>query len=250
MASSKAIITGIDYSDPNASAVDIFRHPKNHPTAVASLIESFAKQTGFRPKEHGLYTTNSSFLAFKTDVNDFEYFRPMGSQVLRMELTGGPDGLEKEIASRYFPITRIGRTPPSRANIVASAFVEQIPSSADQALSGSWALALVALHGEDDNYTRLDISWVNIQIVVNDDGSVAIPPQVAFLSEESFEVMAGGLIDNAEFFAKVYPKADVKTVLDSLTTPRPKGGDAGSDHSVEHANRQSLYRLSELIMNH
>ncbi|KAF9356651.1 hypothetical protein BGX34_009810 [Mortierella sp. NVP85] len=256
--SSKAIFTGVDHSDPNASPIDIYRRRNNHATATASILETISEQAGFQPKEHGLYTTNDPFLAFKTNVKEFELFNPMGSQTLHMRVYGGLEELKKEITGRYFPITRIGREPPSRARLMASALLEQIPSTADQSLSGTWSLAVVALHTEDDNYTRVDISWVDVYIHVNEDGSVAIPPQEALLSEESFEVLSGGFLYNAKSLSEAYPKMDLKTVLDNLTTRQSRGNGTrrlGSGHTChteseppESRRPQGLYRLSQLIM--
>jgi hypothetical protein len=256
--SSKAVFTGVDRSDPNASPIDIYRRRDNHATATASILETLSEQAGFQPKEHGLYSNNDPFLAFKTNVKEFEFFNHMGSQTLYMSVHGGLEELKTEITRRYSPISRIGREPPSRAHLMASAFLEQIPSTADQALSGTWSLAVVALHTEDDNYTRVDISSVDVYIHVNEDGSVAIPPQEASLSEDSFEILYGGFLHNAESLSEAYPKVDLKTVLDNLTTRQSRGNGVrrlGSGHACHTESEptksrrpQGLYRLSQLIM--
>ncbi|KAK3806826.1 MAG: hypothetical protein J3Q66DRAFT_358542 [Benniella sp.] len=108
--SSKAIFTGVDNSDLGASAVKVFFDPNNHATATASFIEILSKQTGFRPNEHGLYTTNDQFLAFKMNIKEFEYFEHMDGLYLPMKLTGDLDQLKHEVAREYAPLSRYSPT--------------------------------------------------------------------------------------------------------------------------------------------
>lgn len=216
--SSKAIFTGINKYNATASPADIFRYTSNHPTAVASILDKLSKESGFQPKKNGLYKTDNQFNAFKEDVKKFKYINYLGNHTIRLRLWGNAEELKKEIVGRYSPIKRLGWDLPSKSVIVASALVDQIPATADKALAGNWTVALVALHGHDDNRIRVDLTQVDFQLYVHTDGKAYITGDDAFLREDSYDVLYGGLIANAQAFATAYPKVTVNTLLDNLTT--------------------------------
>ncbi|KAF9356652.1 hypothetical protein BGX34_009811 [Mortierella sp. NVP85] len=216
--SSKAIFTGVNNYNATASPVDIFRQTNNHATAVASILEKFSKESGFQPKKNGLYKTDDQFNAFKEDVKKFKYINYLGSHTIRFRMVGSAEELRKEIVGRYSPIKRLGWNLPSKSVVVASALADQIPATADKALAGNWTLALVALHGHDDNRIRVDITQVDLQLVVDKEGKTSITGYEAFLREDSYDVLYGGLIADAQAFSTAYPKVTVNTLLDNLTT--------------------------------
>ncbi|KAK3806833.1 MAG: hypothetical protein J3Q66DRAFT_117188 [Benniella sp.] len=216
--SSKAIFTGVNKYNATASGFDIFRYARNHPTAIASILDKFSKESGFQPKKNGLYKTDNQFNAFKEDVKNFKYINYLGSHTIRFRPWGSPEDIRKDIIGRYSPIKSLGWDLPPKSVVVASALVDQIPATADKALAGNWTVALVALHGYDDNRIRVDITQVDFQLRVLEDGGADIAGDEAFLHEDSYDILTGGLFADAQAFATAYPKVTVNTLLDNLTT--------------------------------
>lgn len=97
----------------------------------------------------------------------------------------------------------------------------------------------------------------NPSVTVNRDGSIVIPPQEITLSQDSFEVDSKALIADANRLRYDFPKVDLNTFLDDLTTPKSKNSNpmmdawlSASDHGCETKSeytprRQRLYSLSQ-----
>ncbi|KAK3806736.1 MAG: hypothetical protein J3Q66DRAFT_375062 [Benniella sp.] len=128
--SSKALFTGIDTTDPTAPIDEIFHTFKNHATATASLLEYYSRQSNFHPKQHGLYTSEDDFGLFLSKFSSLRAFGLKRSEY-EIDLEGGLDQLKEAIAATYIP-------PSGNADEAASAFVNQIPQSADPHLYGTW----------------------------------------------------------------------------------------------------------------
>ncbi|KAK3806735.1 MAG: hypothetical protein J3Q66DRAFT_375061 [Benniella sp.] len=224
--SSKAIFTGVDNSDPDASAFDTFHDPRNHVTAVASVIEGFLKHANFRPKEHGYNETRDQYYAFERAVPTFEYFVEKSRRLGVLKLTGDLGQFQDAIADNYEPIT--GKADVTASAVAASAFAEQIPQYVDPALSGSWNplrslfLVLITVHGGEDNKIGVDISAINVHIDIDEStGLVAIKEQIANLRQDTFQLDPYGFVTFTERFS-MYQKVSVANILDDLSTPKPE----------------------------
>ncbi|KAK3806835.1 MAG: hypothetical protein J3Q66DRAFT_445374 [Benniella sp.] len=151
-----------------------------------------------------------------------------------LKLTGGRNRHKEQIATVHVPFAG-----GMKADVAAAAFVEQIPKSTKKIFSGTWTLVLITIHGSDDNKVSVDLS-----------------------THGPFQVSAEVLERESTLYGLYYPKVDVKTLLDTLTTPKSKSSDyfldawiSESDHSCEtkfqsskYAHHQSLYRMSQLRM--
>ncbi|KAF9366784.1 hypothetical protein BGX34_007558 [Mortierella sp. NVP85] len=250
----KTLFTGVDNSDPNASVFDVMLEPKNHATATATILQYFAAQKDFHPKQQGLYRSADKLVEYEFIIGFFRPFVFKSKQNPVLKLEGGPIQLKEAIAAAYSPIS-------GKADVVAAAFVDQIPSSADQSLSGIWDLAVITIHAEEDNKITLDMSTLEIGILVDNDGSVLIPPQDAGLFQVTHELDPEHLLEDIADFFDDLSKVDAETFADNFSTPNPEGSNPslaallfGSDHSCEDKpmpfkythRRQRLYRLSRL----
>ena len=240
--SSKAIFTGVDNSDPNASGPATFSDPRNHATAAASIIELVSKQTDFKPKEQGLDATAWEYQAFFQKLTKFPGFEQLYNNLHYLELTGKLDQLKEQISAYYVPLS-------GKADAAASAFVEQIPESTKPGSSGTWTLVLITIHGEEDNTISVDLSSVDVKIVVKDDGSVSLKrKQTAKLYQTVVQIDSKYLIANADKLARFTPTEDVETFKEDLTTPSSNDRNKllkdwlfGSNHACEFESLQSKY---------
>ncbi|KAK3822997.1 MAG: hypothetical protein J3Q66DRAFT_137110 [Benniella sp.] len=251
VASSKAIFIGVDNSDPNAYGADIFRDPRNHATAAASVIGFSSKQSGFRPKEQGLYATPEKYQAFLQKAGTFPGFVSTQRNTRDLRLTGDLDQFKEQISANYIPIS-------GKADIEASAFVEQIPESTESEWSGAWTLVLVTIYGEEYNTIYVDISSIEVEVSVHGDGSVSLREQTAKLTQETLRVNADFFVHYAETLAGKIQKEDIATFKDELTTPNSEGRSQllkdwlfGSNHACKSEfplvhRRQRLYPLLQL----
>ncbi|KAF9366783.1 hypothetical protein BGX34_007557 [Mortierella sp. NVP85] len=256
LASSKAIFTGVDHFDPDSNGLDILFNPNNHVTATASILDHFAKQQKFQPKADGVYKNDKQYLDFLDSVKNFRSFAPRKDNNVLLELTG-LDQLKEAITTAYVPLSGM-------SDAVASAFVEQIPSSSDPALSGYWDLILITIHGAEDNKITFELSELQVLITVNDAGSVSIPPQESLIYRDVFVVDPGYLPEDALPFLNHLSVVSATTFVDLFTSkserrnPSPDAWFWGSDHACEGKatpsksahRRQRLYTLSQLRMDH
>lgn len=171
-----------------------------------------------------------------------------------MALTGDFGQFEEEIAANYLPIS-------GKANVAASAFVEQIPRYEKEALSGTWTLVLITVHGGEDNKITLDFSSVNVGLTIDSDDVVVIDRQNTRLYQTVFQASTLDFVTEAQRFAEEYPKFDVVDLVDDLSTPDSENLNQlldASGHACETMpqpskyahRRQTLYRWSQLRMDY
>ncbi|KAK3822998.1 MAG: hypothetical protein J3Q66DRAFT_366212 [Benniella sp.] len=249
--SSKGIFIGVDNTDPNASGADIFRDPRNHATAAASVIGFASKQSGFRPKEQGLRTTLREFQAFHQKIVMFPGFMLTQRPYSNLDLTGDLDQFKEQISANYVSIM-------GKADVAATAFVEQIPESAEPESSGTWTLVLVTIYDDESNNIFVDIASIEVEVSVNGDGSVSLRAQIAKLNQSTVQVITGVLIANADRFGSAIQTKKIETFKDELTTANSevrsqllKDWLFGSNHACKSEfplvhRRQRLYPLLQL----
>jgi hypothetical protein len=251
VASSKAIFIGVDNTDPNASGAAIFRDPRNHATAAASVIGFSSKQANFKPKEQGLDATHREYQAFFQKAVSFPGFFTREAPYSTLHLTGDLDQFKEQISANYIPLS-------GKADVAASAFVEQIPESTEQESSGAWTLVLVTIYGDESDTISVDISSIEVQVSVNGDGSVSLQKQTAQLNQHVVQVNRSFFVNYADTLSSRIPKESIETFKDELTTPNSKDRSQllkdwlfGSNHACKSESplahrRQRLYPLLQL----
>ncbi|KAK3822983.1 MAG: hypothetical protein J3Q66DRAFT_136924 [Benniella sp.] len=252
--SSKAIFTGVDNTDPDASRVKIFRNPRNHASAIASIIANRAQSNFFLPKTLAREKLPDHFYKFASSLPTRTILKSTRKRDFFLDLTGDLNQFKEVITANYVPLS-------GKADDAASAFVEQIPQSLDTQSDESWALVLITIHGGDNDQIAFDISWINV-LLSFDNGSVIIPEQTAYMSQGSYKVETDQLVRNADLLADLFSTIEVAEFEDELSTPEPEAPGQllndwllGSDHTWEseslpliytNRRRQNLYPLLQL----
>ncbi|KAK3806777.1 MAG: hypothetical protein J3Q66DRAFT_392844 [Benniella sp.] len=257
--SSKTIFTEVDNTEQHPHLSDLFKNPKNHVTATASIVGYWAKEHKFKPK-NGLGMGLGKFYEYTDFLNDVDNTGLFNLQKRKMnqpKLTGGLDQFKEAIAAVYLPLSSV------KSDVAASAFADQIPLSANPPLDGYWTLILIIIHGGEDNKVTLEFSFiVDLKISVKD-GSVIIPEQTISLRQTFYQLLGDKLVEDPMSYYTKYPMIALNTLLDDLTTPKLKSSNQlldtgldGSDltcetksvSSKDMPSRQRLYPLSQLRM--
>ncbi|KAF9364267.1 hypothetical protein BGX34_002029 [Mortierella sp. NVP85] len=252
--SSKAVFTGVDNTNPDASRVKIFKDPRNHATAVASIITTRAQSNLFVPNTLAREELPNHFYKFASSLPTRTIFKSTRKRDFFLDLTGDLNQFKETIATNYVPLS-------GKADYAASAFVEQIPRRLDTQSDESWVLVLITIHGGDNDEISFDISWINV-LLSSDNGSVIIPEQTAYMSQGSYKVETDVLVDNANLLADLFSTIEVAEFEEELSTSEPEASSQllndwllGSDHTWEseslpstytNRHRQRLYPLLQL----
>ncbi|KAF9200122.1 hypothetical protein BGZ49_009669 [Haplosporangium sp. Z 27] len=101
---SSAIFEGLNTADPKANVTSLFKDPKNHADAVASILIYNAKSTSFDPSEK-IHTHPEIYFDFLQTVASFPAFHHQGTtedKEYELYLNGDPEQLLDQIADHYY----------------------------------------------------------------------------------------------------------------------------------------------------
>ncbi|KAF9954833.1 hypothetical protein BGZ72_004262 [Mortierella alpina] len=215
---SGALFTGKDNTDNmDVSKLDVFRDPKNHASAVASLLWNGAALNKFVPAADGLATDPYAYQDFLREVNRFKGFRKSGEQRRKLELTGRLEQLEEEIDRKY-------RSFVDDDDIdVARHFRQLIPNNLrkEDIYGDRWLLSQIIIRqSPHSNAVSFEIGRIALEIRRERNGKAVIEPQTATLVKTDFHVDEKYLMENAQTLAEWVPIASVRTVLNLLTSKR------------------------------
>ncbi|KAF9562698.1 hypothetical protein EC968_005180 [Mortierella alpina] len=219
---SGALFTGKDNSDMEVSKLETFRDPKNHASAVASILWNGATLAKFIPAADGLATDPYAYQDFLREVSHFRGFKKAGEQRRKLELTGRLEQLEEEIDRKY-------RSFNDDEDIdVARHFRQLIPNNLrkEDIYGDRWLLSQIIIRqSPHSNAVSFEIGRIALEIRRERNGKAMIEPQTATLVKTDFRVDEKYLIENAQTLAEWVPVASVRTVLNLLTSKRsPNGG--------------------------
>lgn len=240
--SAGTIFSGVDNSDPWDTESAVFKLPKNHAKAVASILHHAAKDADFRPKDQGLEASSKAYGQFVSKVIGFHGFKTHKSEE-RLDLSGDIEQFKQQIADKY-------RSSSGKAGIVAYVYGNQIPDTLEEQ-SQQWLLTLIALRGEEDNSVTFDLSSIPVKLSKRRD-DVRLDKQTTVLRQLTFRVDGEYLEDHARKLADDIKIITVDDFLEELSTPYQGDDDdlmawlKGSNKPI----RQSLYPLSQLRLRH
>ncbi|KAF9281474.1 hypothetical protein BGZ68_006627 [Mortierella alpina] len=216
---SGALYTGKDNSnyELEVNKIDTFRDPRNHASAVASILWNGAVLAKFIPAADGLTTDPYAYQDFLREVYHFKGFKKAGEQRRKLELTGRLEQLEEEIDRKY-------RSFSSDEDIdVARHFRQLIPNNIRKkdVYGDRWLLnQIIIRQSPHNNEVSFEIGRIELEIRSERNGKAMIEPQTATLVKTDFRVDEKYLMENAETLAEWVPVANVKTVLNLLTSKR------------------------------
>ncbi|KAF9900282.1 hypothetical protein BX616_002635, partial [Lobosporangium transversale] len=98
---SRGLLTSLDTTNPNDHGEAIFENPKNHASAVASILVYSANQAGFRPRERGILDRTETFENYIRKAIDFPGFTKAYTEYEPLELTGDVQQFEQEVIKKY-----------------------------------------------------------------------------------------------------------------------------------------------------
>ncbi|KAF9182192.1 hypothetical protein BGZ51_004877 [Haplosporangium sp. Z 767] len=207
----RAFFFGKDTSDPSATNLDIFQQPKNHPTAIASILLNAAFAASFEPKD-GVITDPEAFSEFEARVSRISALQLGQIQKKTVSLTGDYHQLACEISKKY---------DSQHADTVATAFRGLIPRFVAE---NPWRnlLLVVMLIDRDDATEHITVEMVSITVTItkNFGGRSIISRQQAALTQKTFHVDATDLVYNAEKWEKSVYIHDVGHFLERMSSAK------------------------------
>ncbi|GJJ72045.1 hypothetical protein EMPS_04402 [Entomortierella parvispora] len=195
---SGAIFFGEDTTDSSANPYDIYANPKNHASAVSSVLVFSAKSVNFQPSAQYPKDLGSHYDDFVRKVSTFPGFTAEQLDDNTIPLDGSLDQFEKAIvdANPDYP----------HQKKVASNLRELFLKRVDDDEGNEWILSLVVIDKpEGNNLVKAGIISVILTIEFDNAGTAFIPAQNARLRTYFFRAQANVLITNAGRFSDVVP---------------------------------------------
>ncbi|KAG0201555.1 hypothetical protein BGX28_005673 [Mortierella sp. GBA30] len=212
---SRALFIGKDISNPYQVGVDTFKEPRNHPTAIASVILHVTSLVDFKPRDSVVITDRDVFSRFESMVSELSVFELVENQEELLNLTGERSQFARETYKKY---------NSSHATTIAKSFQDLVPSSL---ISNSWhdfLLSQVIMDKADEsNDIKVEIASMALSISEKSTGQAVIDRQKATLIRKKFRVISKDLIEHAEEWGERVYIHDVSTFHERLTSNREKG---------------------------
>jgi len=212
--SSRAIFTGVDHSDPHATPVGVFHDPNNHATAVASILQKYANDANFKPKEHGYLETYDQHYTFinRTQHDDIFESQPLDDPSPLISLDDSLERFKHLVNVTYVPVS-------GTAQDAANAYAELIPKYVHPTMwSKTVVLVLIVIHCGDNNEITVGLSNIDMNLDVRAGGKIFIAGQRTSTEQQIFKVSSMKLTARAAFYANVYPIVNMNTLVSDFTT--------------------------------
>ncbi|KAK3822993.1 MAG: hypothetical protein J3Q66DRAFT_330558 [Benniella sp.] len=241
---SRSLYSGEDTTDPAAQETEIFRDPKNHPTAVASIIYHLALQADFHPRVQGVQATSEAYGQFLRSLRHFpEVF--YSEETSELNLGGSYEQFRELIVAKY-------NSGKSKAVDAATAFVDQIPTALGEEDHEHWLLTLAAITRKDDGYITADLSFVPIKLTRDDYGTVSIDRQITYIQQQTFHIASSFLVNNAYRLGRRVPVIHIDAFRRAFTTKSAENNapETESWSCTKRTPRQNLYSLPQLRLRH
>ena len=217
---SGACMNGQDTTSRDSHGEEIFRDPRNHPSAVASLLRYSADRADFRPREKGVITDPKVYEHFMKDVCNFPGFQVHHQQNQRLELQGDREQFKREIAKKY----KSDRVDPWA---MARAFEHLIPQELDED-NQEWLLNYVVLNTQDreghQGNIEVEIASVMLQLTKGSNDETKIKRQTAEMTMNAFNVKRQYLVEHASSLAQRVRTMRARKALKELSSTGQLGG--------------------------
>ncbi|KAF9983078.1 hypothetical protein BGZ65_002214 [Modicella reniformis] len=225
---SGACLVGQDTSKHNAQGEDVFKDPRNHPAAVASILAFSADRAEFRPREKGVITDEKVYDHFLKDVANFPGFRAQHQQTQQLNLQGSRVQFKKEVANKY----QSDRNDPWE---VARLLESLLPQEMDKE-NQRWLLNYVIVNSKQDNQQRPEQQEISVEIGSillsknSNSDKTKIEPQTAEMTMHAYVAKADNLKQHSSELSKRIRTMTVQKALRELAT---NGGDDGLVYEEE-----------------
>lgn len=217
---SGACILGRDATEEGSRGKMVFNEPRNHPSAVASILRHDADLTNFHPRQKQV-TDQRIYDRFVDGVYKFDGFESHKKQNRQLDLQGDREQFKKEIAKKYTS----QRNDPK---MMARAFDHLLPremSEDDQ----EWLLNYVVMNTgcNEKNMCDIELEIVSIKLTLcraSIGDETTIKPQMAEMTINSFSVKREYLIKHASTLAQDIRTMKAQEALKELSSNGELGG--------------------------
>ncbi|KAF9125024.1 hypothetical protein BGX30_000646 [Mortierella sp. GBA39] len=205
---SGAIFVGKDTSDPSATPVDVFKDPRNHPTAAASVLVFSANSAGFNPTSQEPKALGQNLDGFVSKVSTFPGFVMTNNEQYSLKLDGSLVQFEKAIGEQLDDFN------------TARALRDLVPDNIQDKSLTEWVLSLIVL-SKPEGSDIVNVRLAQVPLTISSDGdTVTIPEQSTRLSVSDLRVNAPMFASYAEMFAQKIPTTSVSDFINFFTSPK------------------------------
>ncbi|KAG0330409.1 hypothetical protein BG000_011720 [Podila horticola] len=208
---SGGLFVGEDTTNPDASAVDIYKYPENYASAVASILQYSAVTTDYRPSQPDA-TAKSGYSGFQRKASTFPGFILTANSEGDIPLDGSLIQLEEAVREEY---------PSTDSILIARSLRDLFPGYVEDSSLKEWVLSLVVIRKPFYSDT-VTFKLVQLELTIATDKahSTYIPEQTARLSSSEFQVNAAVLTNKADQFAEIIPRVDVQGFINYFASPK------------------------------
>jgi hypothetical protein len=223
---SGACMVGQDTSR-DTKGEEVFSDPRNHATAVASILKHSADRSQFQPRQKGVITDPKVYKQFLNDVQNFPGFQSHHMEMERLDLQGDREQFKREVAKKY----KTDRNDPWQ---IARAFEHLIPQEVQED-GQEWLLNYVVLNTQGSQHggggqkdISVEICSITLKLAKDQQNDMTkIKRQTAEMKLNIFTVNKDYLRQNAKNLSKRVQTMDARKALRELSS----NGQLGDDNS-------------------
>ncbi|KAG0252611.1 hypothetical protein DFQ27_007953 [Actinomortierella ambigua] len=212
---SGAILIGKDTTQ-SIDPVLVFRDPKNHLTAAASIVVSAANRVSFQPTKKTPKTLVPAFGNFQIKLASFPGFINSEVSESSLSLNGSFTQFEKEVRDA---------NKDQDSPIIARSLRDLIPGHIKDKGLKKWILSLLVFKKLEGTKIQIKLARVTLTVLSDQTHTTYIPKQTADYSTGILEVNSAYLTASADKWASVIPIVKVRDAIDFLTSPKASMAD-------------------------
>ncbi|KAF9978399.1 hypothetical protein BGZ73_002578 [Actinomortierella ambigua] len=194
---SRGLFLGFDTTSPGARGAEIFRAPRNHATAAASILSHAASQTKYAPQSQSPTKVLDPYNQFKAKVDEFPGFDNGKKFHVPLWLEGGFANLQKEIEANYLYDDKAS---------IARQIRYAVPVVNKNENLQEWEISLVVIRQPKNRPPEaaviVELISVALQLETGENGEVQIPRQYTTLVTRRYPVNERYLEEHADVLAK------------------------------------------------
>ncbi|KAI8373016.1 uncharacterized protein BYT42DRAFT_578932 [Radiomyces spectabilis] len=209
---SGALFIGKDTTDPDAAGPEIFERPENHPVAVSSIIQYSSNASNFHPSKPPNETADS-LEDFLNRISTFPGFMLTSSHRDGITHHGNIQTLLEEVNKVY--LQGHHKEQKEATNKILSGLLSHQHS--DELSYTISHLAIENLGTEAD--LKLHMLTINQRVGHDKNGMITLTQDNADLNITELTLNRGFLESNADRLARAISRAEIKDVVQGLTTP-------------------------------
>ncbi|KAG0258971.1 hypothetical protein DFQ27_004356 [Actinomortierella ambigua] len=188
---SRGFFVGEDTSTPGARGPEVFRNPKNHAIAAASLLKHAASRVNYVPHSQLPSKTCESYSLFQEKLRTSLALSDGDLYWVTLKLKGGASDLQDKIQQQY---------PYDNEASIARQLRHALPWFIRDATLKKWQLTVVLIRKPKDSDDRVIVELVSIGLLLDTtrNGVVEIPEQEAIFVTKQYEMKTNFVVERAD----------------------------------------------------